>query len=189
MLPRHLGVLLAVVMVGSTAVAADRYTIDPNFTVPTFEIAHLGITTQQGRFNRASGTVLLDFAAGKGSVDLTIDTTSLDMSSSAWTKHLSDPGLFDVEKYPTMKYKSSSLVFKDGKVVGAEGEFTMLGVTRPLHVDVIGFRCVSGHGSRSNVCGGDVTATIRRSEFGMTKYIPEVSDDIRIRVPVEAYRD
>jgi polyisoprenoid-binding protein YceI len=181
--------MIAMALVAGAAVATDKYTIDPAFTVPTFEITHLGFTTQQGRFNHATGAVVLDLAAGKGSVEFTIDTTSVDMSSLAWTRHVADPGLFNIAKYPTMTYKSTALIFKDGKVVAADGEFTMLGVTKPLHVVVSGFRCLNHPHNNKPVCGGDVTGTIKRSEFGMTKYLPEVSDEIKIRVPVEAYKD
>jgi polyisoprenoid-binding protein YceI len=185
----NIGAVAMLAFVTGAALAADKYTIDPKYTVPSFEIAHLGVTTQQGRFNHATGNVILDLAARKGSVELTIDTGSIDMSSVAWTRHLSDPGLFNVAKFPTMTFKSSTLVFKDDRVVGADGEFTLLGVTKPLHVNVSGFRCLVHPLSNLPFCGGDVTATIKRSEFGMTKYIPEVSDEINIRVPVEAYKD
>jgi polyisoprenoid-binding protein YceI len=185
--------LLILVVVGAFAsagaIAADRYTIDPTFTVPTFEIGHLGFTTQQGRFNHATGTVVLDRAAHKGSVELIIDTTSLDMSSAAWTRHLAEPDLFNSEKYPTMTFQASTLTFKGDKVVGADGMFTLRGITKPLRVTVNGFRCLAHPMTKKEVCGGDVTAVIKRSEFGMTKYIPEVSDEISIRVPVEAHKD
>jgi polyisoprenoid-binding protein YceI len=186
---RLLGLFAVLTVLVGAASAADKYTIDPTYTIATFEIAHLGITTQQGRFNRASGTVMLDMANRKGNVDLSIDTTSIDMSSVAWTKHMAEPELFNASKYPTMTFKSNTLLFQDGKVVGADGEFTMRGITKPLHVDVVGFRCMRNPRNNQQVCGGDVTAIVKRSEFGMTKYIPEVSDEIRIRVPVEAYKD
>ncbi len=188
MMPKFLS-MVAMTLVAGAAVAADKYTFDPAFTVPTFEITHLGFTTQRGRFNHATGSVILDLAASKGSVEFVIDTTSVDMSSVAWSRHVADPGLFNVDKYPTMTYKSTALTFKDGKVVAADGEFTMLGVTKPLHVVVSGFRCLKHPSTNMPVCGGDVTGTIKRSEFGMTKYSPEVSDEIKIRVPVEAYKD
>jgi len=166
---------------------ADKYTIDPLFTVPTFEVGHLGFTTQSGRFNKVAGTITLDPAAKKGSVDLTIYTASIDMGSPAWSAHLMSEGLFNVDKFPTMTFRSRHLEFSGNKVIGADGEFTMLGVTKPLHVTVSGFLCKS-HGKKT-VCGADVTAKLKRSDFGLTKYIPEVSDEISVRVPVEAVKD
>jgi polyisoprenoid-binding protein YceI len=184
-----IGALALTATLAGPALAADRYTIDPEYTVPTFEISHLGFTTQQGRFNRATGNVVLDFAGHKGSVELIIDTTSIDMSSSAWSRHLADPGLFNVKEYPTMTFKSSNLTFKGDKVVAAEGELTLVGITKPVHLTVTGFRCLMPPGTKKTVCGADVSATVKRSEFGLTKYIPEVSDEIKIRVPIEAYKN
>lgn len=169
--------------------AAESYTMDPEYTIPVFEVEHLGFTHQRGRFNKTSGKVILDFANKKGSVEFTIFTKSLDMGSSAWTVHVSDEGLFNVEKFPTMTFKSDDLIFDGDKVVAANGQFTLLGVTKPLKVVINRFACGPNPLNKRWLCAGDVTATIRRSDFGMVKYIPAVSDDILINVPVEAYKD
>ncbi len=169
--------------------AADSYITDSEFTAPVFEVAHLGFTTQHGRFDKASGKVMIDFAAKTGSVDFTVYTGSLDMGREPWTKHLSDEGLFNVKKFPTMVFKSAKLVFDGNKVVAAEGDFTMLGVTKPLKVTVNGFKCGSNPVTKKSMCAGDVTATVKRSDFGLTKYIPAVSDEVKISVPVEAYKN
>ncbi len=179
----------AVLAVLATPALADNYTIDPLYTIPTFEVSHLGFTTQSGRFNKVAGNVSLDMAAKKGSVDLTIFTASIDMGTPAWSAHLMSEGLFNVDKYPTMNFRSRKLEFSGDKVVGADGELTVIGVTKPIHVSVNGFRCKALAETRKTVCGADVTAKLKRSEFGLTKYIPDVSDEITIRVPIEAYKD
>ncbi|BCB27122.1 polyisoprenoid-binding protein [Sulfurimicrobium lacus] len=186
---RYLAAFAVMGALATPARAADSYTTDPDFTAPTFEVTHLGFTTQHGRFNKSSGKAMIDFAARKGSVDFTVYTESLDMGSGAWTKHLFDEGLFNVRKYPTMTFKSDKLIFDGNKVVAAEGQFTMIGVTRPLKVSVNGFQCGSHPANKKAMCAGDVTATIRRSDFGLTKYIPAVSDEVQISVPVEAYKN
>jgi polyisoprenoid-binding protein YceI len=169
--------------------ALEKYTMDAEYTIPVFEVAHLGFSTQHGRFNKTSGKVTLDFAGKTGSVDFTIETGSLDMGSAAWSSHLSSEGLFNVKKFPTMTFKSDRLIFEGSKVVAAEGKFTMLGVTKPLKVNVVGFQCATNPLNKKSMCAGDISAMIKRSEFGLTKYIPAVSDDIKISVPVEAYKD
>lgn len=171
------------------ALAADTYTIDPEYTVPTFEVEHLGFTTQRGRFDKTEGRVVLDVAAQKGIVELTVYTNSLDMGSRAWTVHVSGPGLFNIEQYPTMTFKSDKLQFEGGKVVSADGLFTLLGVTKPIHVQVNHFACGANPLNKKAMCAGDITTTLKRSDFGMVKYIPTVSDEIKINVPVEAYKD
>lgn len=169
--------------------AASTYTIDPEYTIPSFEVEHLGFTTQRGRFDKTSGRIVLDIPAKKGSVEFTIYTNSLDMGSQAWTVHVASEGLFNVEKFPTMTFKSDDLMFNGDKVVAAKGNFTLLGVTKPLTVKVEKFNCGVNPMNKKQMCAGNVTADIKRSDFGMTKYIPTVSDNIKITVPVEAYKD
>lgn len=181
------GALAAVLAV--PACAADTFTFDPEYTIPVFEVGHLGFTTQRGRFDKAEGKATLDFKEKKGSVEFTVYTKSLDMGSKAWTVHVSSEGLFNVEKYPTMTYKSDKLIFDNDKVIGAEGQFTLLGVTKPLNVTVNRFTCGANPVNKKFMCTGDIGATIKRSEFGMVKYIPTVSDEIQISVPVESYRN
>ncbi|HET9113944.1 MAG TPA: YceI family protein [Burkholderiales bacterium] len=180
--------LTALISAGAWA-ADDTYTIDPNHTYPMFAVNHLGFTTQHGRFDKTSGTVKLDRTAKTGSVDLVIDTRSLDMGSPLWNEHLSGDGFFNTAKFPTMTYKSDKLVFNGDKVVGAQGEFTLLGVTKPLHVSVTGFHCGINPLNQKALCGGNVSAHFKRSEFGMTKFLPLVGDEVEITVPVEAYKD
>ena len=171
------------------AFAADSYTVDPNHTFPVFEVNHLGFSNQRGRFNKSSGKITLDLAAKKGSVELIIDTTSLDMGLDAWNKHLAADGFFNAEKFPSMSFKSDRLVFDGDQVVAAEGSFTLLGVTKPLRLTVNNFRCAPNPFSKKPMCGADVSASFRRSEFGMVKNIPAVSDEVKISSPVEAYKD
>jgi len=163
--------------------------MDPEYTIPVFEVQHLGFTTQRGRFNGTKGKVMLDMAAKKGLVEFTVLTNTLDMGSQAWTIHVSGPGLFNVEEYPTITFKSDSLSFEGNKVVAADGLLTLLGVTKPVRISVNRFSCGSNPANKKFMCAGDIATTIKRSDFGMTKYIPTVSDEITINIPVEAYKD
>ena len=186
---KTLATLALSAVLSASAFAADSYTIDPSHTFPVFEVNHFGFTNQRGRFNRSAGKITLDVAAKKGSVDLTIDTTSLDMGFDTWDKHMSADGFFNTEKFPTMTFKSEQLVFDGDKVVAAEGSFTLLGVTKPLRLAVNNFRCGPHPFTKKAMCGADVSATIKRSDFGMVKFVPAVSDEVKISSPVEAYKD
>ncbi|HXU92602.1 MAG TPA: YceI family protein [Gallionella sp.] len=176
-------------MLAAPAYAADSYTIDPNHTWPVFEVNHLGYSTQRGRFNKSSGKIALDIPAKKGSVELTIETASLDMGFQKWDEHMKGEEFFNVKYFPTIRFTSNKLVFDGDKVVGAEGQFTLLGVTRPLTLTVSNFRCAPHPMLKKQACGADVSATLKRSEFGMTKFIPAVSDEVKIYSPVEAIKD
>jgi len=182
-------IVLAVTFAVS-AIAADNYTIDSNHTFPTFEVSHLGFSVQRGRFNKTSGKITLDISEKKGSVDLIIETTSLDMGFALWNEHMSVDGFFNTAKFPTMTFKSNKLIFKDGKVVAAEGDFTLLGVTKPLTVTVNDFKC-GDHPMKKGMalCGANITGNIKRSEFGMIKNVPIIGDDIKIFVSIEAVRN
>jgi len=180
---------LAAVFV-APALAADRYTIDSTHSIPAFEFSHLELTTQTGRFDRVAGVVVLDLAARKGSVTYEIETASLNMGFG--TEKPSSPGyyLFQVDKYPKIIFKSSKLIFDDNKdVIAADGRFTMLGVTKPLRVAVDHFKCSVNPMNKKPMCTGNITATIKRSDFGMVRFIPAISDEVKINVPLEAYKD
>lgn len=176
--------------VAVSAYAADSYKIDPNHTFPIFEVNHFGYTNQHGRFNKTSGTITLDMAAKSGSVDLTIDTTSLDMGFPLWDQHISDDRFLNTAKFPAITFKSSKLVFKDDKVVAAEGDFTLLGVTRPLTITVADFKC-GNHpmNKKVDMCGANISGSFKRSDFGMKTFLPAVGDDIKITVPIEAVKN
>jgi polyisoprenoid-binding protein YceI len=173
----------------SSAFAADSYTIDPAYSMASFEIPRLAFSSQRGLFKKTNGRVLLDLVAKKGSVEFIIDTRSIDMGSAAWTAHLADDELFNTKQFPTMSFKSDRLIFEGNRVVAAEGQFTMLGVTKPLNVVVRNFQCGISPVDQRSMCSGNVSANIKRSDFGLTKYIPVVSDEVSISVPVDAYKD
>src|SRR3989338_7896370 len=111
-------------VIAAPAYAAESYTIDPNHTWPMFEVNHMGFSTQRGRFNKSSGKITLDTSAKKGSVDLTIETASLDMGFDKWDEHMKSADFFNIGQFPTMSFTSDKLKFDGDQVVGAEGSFT-----------------------------------------------------------------
>ena len=187
---KKLWLLGLLVGLGNTwATAADTFTIDSAYAPAHFDIARVGFSAQRGRFDKTQGVVTLDLARRLGSVDFTVFTQSINMGSAAWTAHLSDEGLFNVAKYPTMHYRSERFIFDGDKVVAADGQFTMLGVTKPLRVIVQNFQCGPNPVDQRYMCSGNITATLKRSDFGLTKYIPVVSDEVSINVPLDAYKN
>ena len=171
------------------ALAAETYSIDSKHTYPSFEINHLGFSNQRGRFDKSSGKVTLDLAAKSGSVELTVDATSINMGFADWDKHLRSEDFFAVEKFPTLQFKSDKLVFSGDKVVAAEGRFTLLGVTKPLRLSISNFTCGQHPMLRKQVCGAEVEASIKRSDFGMLKYLTAVGDEVKLYSAVEIIHD
>lgn len=171
------------------AMAADSFTIDSRHTFPTFEINHLGFSTQRGRFNTTSGKIMLVPSQGSGSIEVKIDAASIDMGLEAWNKHMRGEDFFNAEQFPAITFKSTKLLFDGEKLVGAEGDLTLLGVSKPVKLDVKGFTCGTHPVNKKALCGADISTTIKRSDFGMTKYLPSISDAVFIEIPVEAFRD
>lgn len=173
----------------ATAVAADTYTIDPRHTYPMFEVSHYGFSMQRGRFGRTSGRIQLDRESGAGSIDVKIDTASIDMGEEAWNQQMRSASYFNSEKFPSITFRSKRLLFEGDRLVEADGDFTLLGITRPLKLSVSNFRCGPNPISKRPQCGADASASIRRSEFGLTRALPGISDEIRILVGIEANKD
>lgn len=181
--------LLLATLLAAPALAADHYTLDSRHTFPVFEVNHLGFSTQRGRFNNTSGKLSLDLAVRTGAVEVSIATDSIDMGFEDWDKHMKNPDFFDVEKHPAMTFKADKFTFRKGKPVAAEGELTLLGATHPVKLTIANFRCGMHPMVKKEVCGADLSTTLKRSQWGMGKFVPMVGDDIRIHIPVEAIKD
>lgn len=173
----------------SAAAAPEVFVIDPTHTFPMFEVSHLGYSFHRGRFNTTAGTITLDREAQRGSIEVSIDTTSLDTGHDKMEQELKGKDFFDVARYPTLRFQSDRLVFNEQRVVAAHGILTLLGVTQPVTLKLNHFRCATNPLTKKYSCGANAVATINRSEFGMTKYVPYVGDEVTITIQVEAARD
>lgn len=172
-----------------SAFAADSYSIDSRHTFPSFEISHFGFSNQRGRFNHTAGKITLDSAAKSGSIDVTIDVATIDTGLADLEKHLQGEDFFDAAKYPVMTFKSNKLKFEGDKLVSAEGDFTLHGVTKPVTLKLDHFQCGLHPMMKKQHCGANATTAIKRSEYGIAKYVPAVSDEVKIVIQVEATRD
>jgi polyisoprenoid-binding protein YceI len=178
-------------LVAIPAVAQETYVIDPVHSQPQWVATHIGFSNQHGNFGKATGKIVLDRAAKKGSIDVSIDATSIRTYSDRLDQIVKGERFFNVEKFPTMTFKSTNLTFDGDKVVGADGELTMLGVTKPVSLKVANFSCGEQAFNKKPMCGAEATTTIKRSEWGMTDGLKlgNPGDDIQLIIPVEAYRD
>ena len=174
----------------AAAHADEHYTIDPLHSIPEFEFKHLGLTTQTGRFDRVRGSISLDRRAHHGSVDYEVEAGSLNMGFGTETPNSPGYILMQVADFPVLHFHSERLYFDDqDRVIAASGELTLLGVHKPLTVWVRGFVCAPNPLLKHAMCAGNITATVYRSEFGMLGFIPAISDQVKLSIPVEAYQD
>ncbi len=170
------------------ATAADTYTIQGVHSQPWFEVGHHGFSIQRGRFTKLEGSATLDTLAKTGSVKLSIDVSSVDMGLPLWNEQVKTK-FFEVEKFPAMRFESERFVFDGDKPVAVEGKLTLRGVTRPLLLTVANFKCGINPFNKKALCGAEITANLKRSEFGMSYSLAGIGDDVKITVPLEAYKD
>ncbi|HYP66800.1 MAG TPA: YceI family protein [Thiobacillaceae bacterium] len=190
-LTRH-GPILALILATQAASAwatEESYIIDPAHTFPTFEVSHQGFSTQRGRFNQTSGRVLMDQEKKSGNVDITIDANSIDTGVRPLDDVLRGAGFLNVAQYPTLSFHSTDLKFDGDQLATVDGVFTMLGVSRPVTLTVTHYKCGLDPITSKFVCGVDAETTLKRSDYGMTKLLPFVSDDVKLRIQVEGTRE
>ncbi len=170
------------------AFAADTYTIDPSHTYPSFEADHMGISVWRGKFTKTSGTVTLDRAAKTGSLDITIDASSVDFGHAKLNDHVKSADVFDVQKFPTATYKGTAIKFEGDKPVAVDGELTLHGVTKPVQLKINKFTCIQHPMLKREVCGADASGTFNRTDFGINYAVPPFSPEIKLAIQVEAIK-
>ncbi|MGQ0622378.1 MAG: YceI family protein [Panacagrimonas sp.] len=171
------------------AIAAPvSYAIEPNHTYPSFKAPHMGISFWRAKFNKSSGKVILDREARTGTVDITIDAASVDFGHDKMNEHARNEEFFNVAKYPTISYKGT--IKFDGDVPDeVDGQLTLLGVTKPVKLDIDSFKCITHPFFKKEACGADAEAEFNRADFGMTKYADGDAGKVKIEIQVEAVRE
>ncbi|HEX4943363.1 MAG TPA: YceI family protein [Usitatibacteraceae bacterium] len=178
-----------VVLLATPALAAsEEFVVESAHTYPSFEVSHLGISTQRGRFEHTSGRILLDREAGTGTIEVVIDTPTISTGNRVLDAMLKGEDFFNVERFPAMTFRARSMEFEGGEPKRATGELTLLGVTRPVEMSFVGFACTRLPFLVRLTCGADVVAKIKRSDFGMTAYSAFVGDEVRLEIQVEAVK-
>lgn len=182
-------VALATLSVSGIALAAPAtYTLDNNHTFARFSYSHFGYSTQLSRFDKTTGTIVIDRAAKTGSVDVTIDTTSVDTGSTLFNEHIQGPDFLDTAQFPTATFKSTAMKFRGDTPVSVAGELTLKGVTKPLTLKIESFKCMPHPILKKDACGANATAMVKRTEFNMGKYAPNVGDEVTLSIAVEAVK-
>ena len=184
---KYLLVAFVSFIVANTALA-QTYQIEPGHTYPSFEADHLGISFWRGKFLKTSGKVVLDRAAKTGSVEITIDASSIDFGHLKMNEHARGKDMFNVEKFPTVTYKSTALKFDGDKLVAVEGDMTLLGVTKPMKLTVNHFKCIMHPMLKREVCGADAHASFDRSDYGLNYGIPRFAPEVKLAIQVEAVK-
>jgi polyisoprenoid-binding protein YceI len=173
------------------ALAADRFRIDPDHTFVHFAVVHTGVSSVRGRLPIVKGEATLDAAQNSATINVEIDPYNLSTGVKKLDAVLIGELFFDTAKFKSARFTGRATRFADGVPAEFEGEATIKGITRPVRLNADRFVCkeVSIITLKRFVCGGDLSATVKRSEFGLGKYADMVSDDVRLTITVEAIRE
>lgn len=153
---------------GAVSAAPMTYTLDTNHTHPEFEVDHFGgISVWRGFFKKASGSVVMDKAAGTGTVDVDIDLTSAVMPNDDLTAELRGDKFFQADKYPTAHYHGTLGGFVNGAPTTVTGELNLHGVTKPVDLKILSFKCFQHPFFKKEDCGADALGSFNRDDFGL----------------------
>lgn len=178
----------ATLLSGVAQAQSATYAVDSTHTFPRFSYSHFGMSTQLSRFDKTTGTVVLDKAAKTGSVDVVIDMKSVDTGFSVFNGHIQGEDFLDTAKYPTATFKSTKVVFDGEKPVAVEGNLTIKDVTKPVTLKVTNFVNMPHPMLKVDAIGADANVVIKRTDFHAGKYAPYVGDDVTITISLEAVK-
>jgi polyisoprenoid-binding protein YceI len=159
---------LAAFVCAATFAAPVTYVLDPKHTYPSFAADHMGgLSVWRGKFTGTTGKVVYDKAAKTGTIDVTVDMSSVDFGNAKLDEHAKSAELFDVAKYPTATYSGKFSKFDASGPTEAEGTFTLHGVSKPLTLKINSFLCKPNPMTHKEVCGADASASFDRSDYGV----------------------
>jgi len=186
---------IALALPVAASAAPETYIVDPIHSFANFSVDHIGYSTLFGRFNRSSGKFIIDAQAKTASVEMTVDAASVDTGdhdrgSRARTRdeHLRSADFFNVAEFPAMTFKSTAVKFSGDSPTEIEGQFTMLGAAKPLTLRLERWKCGAHPFNKKQMCGGNATGMLRRTDYGMKYAMPAISDEVKLNISFEAYR-
>lgn len=182
--------VLAAASLNAAAFAApETFVLDGTHSFPRFSYSHFGYSTQLSHFDKTSGKVVFDKAAKTGSVDIVIDTKSVNTGYPTFNEHIQGDDFLDTAKFPTATFKSTKVVFEGDKPAKVEGNLTIKGVTKPVTLTVTSFQAMPHPMLKKDAIGANAFTVVKRSEFNAGKYAPYVGDEVRIDIAVEAIKE
>ncbi len=181
---------LAAVLASASAAAFAApltYKIDANHTSVVASWSHFGFANPIANFGQVDGFITYDPAnVGTSKVEVTIPLAGLDSHVADFDAHLRSADFFDAEKYPTITFKSTKVEAAGDNKLRVFGDLTIKGVTKPVVLDTTINKIGDHPMAKRAAAGFDATTTVKRSDFGVDKYAPNVSDNVTLRITTEA---
>jgi polyisoprenoid-binding protein YceI len=168
-------------------IAAGTYKLDPTHTDVLVQWSHMGFSNPSAHFGNADGTLVYDAAdVGKSSVEVTLPLSGLNSFTAKFDEHLRSADFFDAAKFPNATFKSTLVEAAGTNKLKVTGDLTIKDITKPVVLDVT----INNFGlqpmAKRAAAGFDAVATIKRSDFGVGAYAPNVSDEVQLRLTTEA---
>ena len=172
--------------VAPITVAAGTYTLDPTHTDVLVQWSHMGFSNPSAHFGNAEGTLVYDATdVTKSTVEVTLPLSGLNSFTAKFDEHLRSADFFDAAKFPAATFKSTKVEAAGTNKLTVTGDLTIKDITKPVILDVT----LNGAGEhpmlKKQAIGFSATATIKRSDFGVGAYAPNVSDEVQLRITTE----
>ncbi|WP_017913008.1 YceI family protein [Xanthomonas sp. SHU 166] len=166
---------------------SGTYTLDPAHTDVLVQWSHFGFSNPSAHFGDVDGTLVYNAQdVSKSSVNVTLPLSGLNSFTDKFDEHLKSADFFDAAKFPTATFKSTKVTSAGGNKLTVAGDLTIKGTTKPVVLAVT----LNGAGphpmKKVPALGFDATTTVKRSDFGLGAYVPNVSDEVKIRITTEA---
>jgi len=158
------------------------YKVEPYHTRILFAVNHMGFSTYFGDFTGASGSLTLAPKAAADTLDVSVPTASVSTTNAKLDGELKAPDWFDAAKYPAITFKSTKVTKTGAATAKVTGDLTLHGVTQPITLSV------KFHGAGVNpldkayTVGFDATGTLKRTAFGVSKYVPLIGDEVQVTI-------
>ncbi len=168
-------------------IASGTYKLDPSHTDVLAQWSHFGYSNPTAHFGNAEGTLVYDAEdVSKSSVEVKLPLTGLNSFTAKFDDHLKSADFFDAAKFPAASFKSTKVESSGTNKLTVTGDLTIKDITKPVVLDVT----VNGAGehpmAKVPAVGFDATTTIKRTDFGVGAYVPNVSDEVQLRITTEA---
>jgi polyisoprenoid-binding protein YceI len=182
-----LTVVATMVLAVSAAAQTETWQLDPPHCAAQFAVRHLGISTVRGTFTKLSGTVQYDPTdATKSSIDVTIDSASVDSRVETRDNDLRSPKLLDTQKYPAITFKSKHIESAGAGKLKVTGDLTIHGVSKEVVLDVDGPSAPMTDARGNSHMGASATVTLNRQDFGVSGYpAAMIANDVAVTIDVE----
>ena len=171
-----------------SAAAVENYAMDSGHTSVVISWTHFGFSHPTADLSNITGNISFDNSnISKSSVDVSLPLDTLDTHVEALTTEFKGADYFDISKFPTATFKSTKVVSKGHNKMDVYGNLTIKDITKPVILHAVLNKQGMHPMVKKEAVGFDATTTFKRSDFKLDKYVPAVSDDVKLTITTEAY--